>query len=195
MSAPYPPGPRKLTRSTTNRLIGGVCGGLADYLNMDATLVRILTVLVSLFTGVPVILYIIALFLIPEDTATSAPSYPPVTGVQDAPSYQTSAAPPAEPAYAPFPEATPTPTPQRSTADDAIWGTEGPPWEQRDAESAPGGSAAQPASPAQPEAVDEPAGVTEPEAAAEPAAAQPVAPSEPEAPVVPPERSDGTPAS
>ena len=96
MSAPYPPAPRKLTRSTTNRMIGGVCGGLAEYLNMDATLVRILTVLISLFTGVPVILYIIALFVIPEaGAAPSAPWYPPVTGAQGAPAYPSSmSAPP-----------------------------------------------------------------------------------------------------
>jgi hypothetical protein len=41
---------------------------------MDATLIRILTVLVTLFTGVPVILYLVALFLMPEeDVAPSAP--------------------------------------------------------------------------------------------------------------------------
>ena len=153
MSAPYPPAPRKLTRSTTNRLIGGVCGGLADYLNMDATLVRILTVLISLFTGVPVILYIIALFVIPEaGAAPSAPSYPPVTGTQGAPAYPTSTSASAEPAYAPYAgTGTPTPTPQRTSADDAVWGTEGPPWEQREPEPAP-----------------EPVAATEPEDAAGP---------------------------
>jgi phage shock protein PspC (stress-responsive transcriptional regulator) len=80
MSSPYPPQPpKRLVRSTSNRIIGGVCGGVADYLNMDANLVRILTVLISLFTGVPVILYIIALFVVPEDnTVPTAP--PPVTG-------------------------------------------------------------------------------------------------------------------
>ena len=69
MSNPYPPQPpKRLVRSTSNRVIGGVCGGVADYLNMDVTLVRILTVLISLFTGVPVILYVIALFIVPEGT-------------------------------------------------------------------------------------------------------------------------------
>ena len=80
MTSPIPPQPpKRLVRSTSNRMIGGVCGGVADYLNMDATLVRILTVVISLFTGVPVILYIIALFVVPEgNTAPTAP--PPVTG-------------------------------------------------------------------------------------------------------------------
>ena len=80
MTNPYPPQPpKRLVRSASNRVIGGVCGGVADYLNMDVTLVRILTVLISLFTGVPVILYIIALFIVPEGTTVpTAP--PPVTG-------------------------------------------------------------------------------------------------------------------
>jgi phage shock protein PspC (stress-responsive transcriptional regulator) len=67
-------GPRLLRRSRTDRYIGGVCGGVADYLNMDATLVRILTVVITLFTGVPVVLYLVALFLMPEeDVAPPAP--------------------------------------------------------------------------------------------------------------------------
>ena len=62
MSSPYPPQPpKKLERSKSNRILGGVCAGVANYLNMDPTLVRVLTVVISLFTGVPVILYIVAL--------------------------------------------------------------------------------------------------------------------------------------
>ena len=67
-------GPRLLRRSRTDRYIGGVCGGLAAYLNMDATLVRLLTVVISIFTGVPIIIYLVALLLMPEeDVAPSAP--------------------------------------------------------------------------------------------------------------------------
>lgn len=132
MSNFQPQPPKRLVRSTSSRIVGGVCGGVADYLNMDANLVRILTVLITLFTGLPVILYIVALFVIPEDTAgSSAP--PPVTG---APTYsdpfsapQASSPPPA---YAPYPQA-PGAAP-RAGADDAVWGTEGPPWEQRQPE-------------------------------------------------------------
>ena len=68
MSSPYPPQPpKRLERSKSNRILGGVCAGVANYLNMDPTLVRVLTVVISLFTGVPVILYIIALFVVPEE--------------------------------------------------------------------------------------------------------------------------------
>ena len=84
MSSPYPPQPpKRLERSKSNRILGGVCAGVANYLNMDPTLVRVLTVVISLFTGVPVILYIIALFVVPEEGSQPAsPAYPPVGGPQ-----------------------------------------------------------------------------------------------------------------
>ena len=174
MSSSYPPQPpKRLVRSTSNRIIGGVCGGVADYLNMDANLVRILTVLISLFTGVPVILYIIALFVVPEDnTVPTAP--PPVTGASTYPgpfSGTQSSTPP--PAYAPYPGAGAAGSAgaTRPTAEDAVWGSEGPPWEQRQ----------QPAA-------------TTPESTAAPqpetTAAESTAPSEPEAPVVPPNNEE-----
>ena len=131
MSNYQPQPPKRLVRSTSSRVVGGVCGGVADYLNMDANLVRILTVLISLFTGVPIILYIIALFVMPEDTAGPRVP-PPVTG---APTYPDPfSAPQAPPAYAPYPQA--PGTAPRTGAEDAVWGTEGPPWEQR--QPAPG---------------------------------------------------------
>lgn len=106
---PAPPPPKALRRSRSNRFIGGVCGGLADYLNMDATLVRILTVVISLFTGVPIILYLVALFLMPEEDRPPAGAVPP---------------PP--PGYAPYPSTYPS-VPQQAPADE-VWGPAGPPW-------------------------------------------------------------------
>jgi phage shock protein C len=160
MSNPYPPQPpKRLVRSTSNRLIGGVCGGVAEYLNMDVNLVRILTVLISLFTGVPVILYIIALFVMPEDTSSQPTAPPPVTRAADYPgpfSAPEAAAP--APAYTPYPGQAGGVDAPRATAEDAVWGTEGPPWEQRQPEPTPAADSTP----------------------------EPVAPSEPEAPVVPP---------
>ena len=69
-------GGKLLRRSRTDRYLGGVCGGLAAYLNMDPTLVRILTVVITLFTGAPVILYLVALFFMPEEDVV--PVVPPV---------------------------------------------------------------------------------------------------------------------
>jgi phage shock protein C len=59
---------RKLYRSTTNKIIGGVCGGLADYLNIDATVLRLIWVLIVIFTGLfpGTLAYLIALFIIPS---------------------------------------------------------------------------------------------------------------------------------
>ena len=43
---------KKLYRSERDKMIAGVCGGIADYYNVDANLVRLLTVVLSMFTGV-----------------------------------------------------------------------------------------------------------------------------------------------
>jgi phage shock protein PspC (stress-responsive transcriptional regulator) len=173
MSSPYlPQPPKRLERSKSNRIVGGVCAGVANYLNMDPTLVRVLTVVISLFTGVPVILYIIALFVVPEEgSQPNVPSYPPVGGPQaQAGGYSPTPQQTAPPAYAPpTPSSSSAPAqPQSSaagpaSADDSVWGSEGAPWEQRQ-------SAPEPVAP-QPEAA-----VSQP---------QPVGPFEPEGPVVP----------
>jgi phage shock protein PspC (stress-responsive transcriptional regulator) len=44
---------RKLYRSKTNRKLAGVCGGLAQYINIDATLIRVLFVLLGLCLAAP----------------------------------------------------------------------------------------------------------------------------------------------
>lgn len=59
---------RKLYRSRTDRMLAGVCGGLADYSNVDPTVVRILTVVAGVLTGGLVLLaYIAAMVIIPEN--------------------------------------------------------------------------------------------------------------------------------
>ncbi|HEY5822226.1 MAG TPA: PspC domain-containing protein [Propionibacteriaceae bacterium] len=108
MNAPYAPRtPKKLERSRSNKMLGGVCGGFADYVNMDPTLVRVLTVILTLFTGVPVLVYLVALFIVPEESSTTPTgyAYPPVQAPKG---YQAGA----------------------TDRDDAVWGTEGAPWEQ-----------------------------------------------------------------
>ena len=57
---------KRLTRSTGNRMLGGVCGGLAEYFNIDPTLVRLAFVVLSLFGGPGVLLYIILWIVMPE---------------------------------------------------------------------------------------------------------------------------------
>jgi len=59
---------KKLFRSTTDKMIGGVCGGLARYLDIDSTVVRILSAVIILFTyGVGLAAYIVAWIVVPED--------------------------------------------------------------------------------------------------------------------------------
>jgi phage shock protein C len=59
---------KKLHRSS-NRILAGVCGGIAEYLNVDHTVVRVLYAALSLFTaGFPgLLLYIILIFLMPNE--------------------------------------------------------------------------------------------------------------------------------
>jgi len=58
---------KKFYRSTTDRKLSGVCGGLAQYLGVDTTLVRVVTVLAVLFTGIfPIVIaYLLMAILAP----------------------------------------------------------------------------------------------------------------------------------
>ncbi|MBP9676340.1 MAG: PspC domain-containing protein [Anaerolineaceae bacterium] len=58
---------KKLYRSRTDRKIGGVCGGLAQYFNIDPTLVRLLFVLGIIFVGGGLLAYLIMLIVVPEE--------------------------------------------------------------------------------------------------------------------------------
>ena len=57
---------RKLYLSRSNKKIAGVCGGFAEYLDMDPTLVRLIWVMAALFVGWGVVGYLIAWLVIPE---------------------------------------------------------------------------------------------------------------------------------
>jgi phage shock protein C len=56
----------RLERSNTNRVIAGVCGGIAEYLAVDATLVRVAFVVMAFFGGVGILAYIVLLILMPQ---------------------------------------------------------------------------------------------------------------------------------
>lgn len=58
---------RKLYRSTYDKKLAGVCGGLAAYFGIDATLVRLLWIVASLIFGSGILLYILAAIIIPAD--------------------------------------------------------------------------------------------------------------------------------
>ncbi|MFT9487085.1 MAG: PspC domain-containing protein [Tepidibacillus sp.] len=60
---------RKLRRSRNNKMIAGVLGGLADYFDVDVTVVRLLYVLISVLSAAfpGIIVYIIAMFIMPQE--------------------------------------------------------------------------------------------------------------------------------
>jgi phage shock protein PspC (stress-responsive transcriptional regulator) len=57
---------KKLYKSNTDKKICGVCGGLAEYLNVDSTVIRLILVLAVLFAGCGLLAYIIAALVIPN---------------------------------------------------------------------------------------------------------------------------------
>ena len=65
--------PRRLTRSSRHKMIAGVCGGLAEYFQLDPTVVRVAYVLISIVSvAVPGILaYIILMFVMPPPDPAS----------------------------------------------------------------------------------------------------------------------------
>ena len=66
-------GTKILVRKRKGRMLAGVCAGLADYLGIDATLVRVIVAVVSVITGgTGVLAYLAAWVIIPEEGETSS---------------------------------------------------------------------------------------------------------------------------
>ena len=65
---------KKLYRSKTKKMIAGVCGGLADYFDIDISLIRLIFVAISLVTAVipMLIFYIIAWIILPVEESEKA---------------------------------------------------------------------------------------------------------------------------
>lgn len=65
---PRPGAPKRMVRRRDDRMVAGVCAGAADYLGMDVSLVRVLTVLGAVFGfGSLIVAYVVAWLLIPEE--------------------------------------------------------------------------------------------------------------------------------
>lgn len=63
-----PGGPRRLTRTRSGRMITGVCSGMASYLNVDPTIVRIVVAILTVLTsGAGILLYAAATLIVPEE--------------------------------------------------------------------------------------------------------------------------------
>ena len=58
---------KKLYKSNQNKMLDGVCGGIAEYFGIDPTVVRLIWALFSLMGGCGILAYIIAAIIIPRD--------------------------------------------------------------------------------------------------------------------------------
>lgn len=64
---------KKLYRSRSKNIIGGVCGGLSDYLNVDVTIIRLLMFFLVFLGGLSLFVYIIMWIIIPMEPAYNTP--------------------------------------------------------------------------------------------------------------------------
>jgi phage shock protein C len=79
--SPAPPGTRPaLRRSRRDRVIGGVCGGIARYLDVDPVLLRVAAVALALSGGVGVLAYVVAWVVLPEAEDGEPERAAPVAG-------------------------------------------------------------------------------------------------------------------
>jgi len=68
--------PRRLYRCRHDRQLAGVAAGMAEYLDLDPTLVRVLWILSAFFGGFTILLYIVLAFVIPLEPAGETPAWP-----------------------------------------------------------------------------------------------------------------------
>ena len=61
---------KKLYKNKKNKMLGGVCSGIAEYFDLDATAIRLFFVLFSLTCGLGVVAYLCALIIIPKKPKT-----------------------------------------------------------------------------------------------------------------------------
>lgn len=77
---------KKLYRSRDERMVAGVAGGIAEYFNVDPTIIRLLFVITAMAGGPGLLAYIILAIIIPEEPAgyeSTSPAAPPVQTDED----------------------------------------------------------------------------------------------------------------
>lgn len=65
-------GTKQLYRKPEGRIVAGVCTGLADYLGIDVTIIRLVFAALTVFGGAGVLLYLIAWLVVPEEDKKSS---------------------------------------------------------------------------------------------------------------------------
>lgn len=64
---------KRLYRSQEDRMIAGVCGGLGEYLSIDATIIRLIFVITALWGGAGLIVYLVMMLVVPEAPSQAEP--------------------------------------------------------------------------------------------------------------------------
>lgn len=64
---------KKFFRSESDKMVGGVCGGLAQYFDMDSTVVRLVFALIVIYGGTGLLLYIILWIVVPSESSVDLP--------------------------------------------------------------------------------------------------------------------------
>lgn len=59
---------KRLVRSRGNKMLAGVCGGLAEYLGVDPVIVRLAAVLLTLWNGVGLLIYLVLALIMPQES-------------------------------------------------------------------------------------------------------------------------------
>lgn len=70
---------KRLMRSSTDKKIAGVCGGLAEYFDLDATIIRVVWLLAVLFAGTGILVYVILWIVVPLAPEPAINTSAPVT--------------------------------------------------------------------------------------------------------------------
>ncbi|HXG75192.1 MAG TPA: PspC domain-containing protein, partial [Gaiellaceae bacterium] len=83
LAAAAPPEPRRLRRSRRDRVLAGVCGGVAEYFRVDPVLIRIAAVVLVFAGGAGLLLYLIGWIVMPEDEPSPAPAPATTAGLED----------------------------------------------------------------------------------------------------------------
>ena len=68
---------RRLTRSRTNQMVGGVCAGLGNYLNVDPTAIRLIFILLVLLGASGILIYLILWIIMPQEPEVLPPTQMP----------------------------------------------------------------------------------------------------------------------
>ncbi len=78
---------KKIYRSRKDKMLGGVCGGVAEYFDIDATIVRLVAVLLFFAEGIGLLLYIVSWVVIPEKPSSAKYNYDESTNTIDVDGY------------------------------------------------------------------------------------------------------------